>query len=249
MQAVLRLLTFVTRKAIILSLAAALLTCAFLGASNYANIYMIIKDGMEARVGVALHRRDAEDLLKYFTKAQLSADTSYRDGRYDNYVIRGFDHRLEFVSLYCWPWASTASATVDEWVRSIDGELPTAYQNVVQLASKEKIPPPAWPAGRYELLMRLQNGQWRIASVKLLERMPQPTPTPVRPTPAFIPTPSPTPTRTPAPLRSVTPSVSPSASPKASGKATATARPTATPRGTAVRTSTPRPTVGRTPQP
>lgn len=239
----LRFVSFITRKVLIISIVSVLAFYAFFTGMNMTNIYIVLKDGMETRAGVVLNRTSAEELSKFFDVDYLAADSIYRDKSYDIYTIRGFEHALNIERMWCWPWGTTASATITEYILRIDGELPVERQTEEQKKSKNKIPPPEWKNARYSVILVQEDGQWLIGDLRLVESLPAPTPTPARPTPRFFPTATPYPTATPNAIavsgRGESPTPTATKKPTPTPKATATRRPTSTPR----RTATPRPTA------
>ena len=58
--------------------------------------------------------------------------------------------------VWCWPWDDTASAVVTERIPAIDGK---AASGTV----------PDWPAGKYNVILTKENGNWKIKDITLLE--------------------------------------------------------------------------------
>jgi len=174
----LRFLWALTQRVFVWGLIAFVLVCAFFIAMNASNIFISLKDAMQTRVAVAMHRTDEASMTKYFTPEFIAWDTAYRDGRYDASNVRGFDHWLRFHMIWAWPWETTAVAEVTEIVRSIDGEVYAAYLTEEQRMSGEKVPPPEWPAAKYRIVLSQQEGRWLVAALEKIEDAPQPTPLP-----------------------------------------------------------------------
>ena len=114
-----------------------LLLCVLLGlgitifyyAMNLTNIQIVLKDGMANRAKVIMGIADDQDeLKKYFQNSVIANDTELKaaalgNSRYENYNIRGIDHRLEMGFLWVWPWESSVRVTVTESIPRIDGRV------------------------------------------------------------------------------------------------------------------------------
>lgn len=160
---------------------AGVLIVAFYMAMNTANIYILLKDGMEARAGVVLMDRDATELQKFFREDFLRNDQVLSVGMserspYANYEIRGFDHRLSMEWMWAWPWDIVARATITERIPRIDGRVKSSRREEMIAAGGESAEyPPRWKAGRYSVTLERISGQWKISSVVLIEDLEEET--------------------------------------------------------------------------
>ena len=181
---------FLASRALIFTIAIAILACGFYMCLNTANVYIVLNDGLEKRVSVILTREDAPELNKYFHADFLSADPALLaafDGSspYVDYTISGFEHKLEIESLWAWPWDDYATCTVVERVPSITGKV---------LSSRRADVPaqvPDWQGGRYEITLVKTGGRWKIAGMRQTSIIVEATPVPEV-------TPTPTPTEAPS---------------------------------------------------
>lgn len=150
---------------------AALMTVTFYYAMNAANISVVLKDGMAKRAQVIMMGEDASELGKFFQAAYLQRDENLQNaiggvGPYQNYTVRGIDHRLELTWMWCWPWESTARAEFTERVPRIDGRIKGEYrESAVAQLGESAVSPPRWQAAQYVANMVKENGQWHIKSI------------------------------------------------------------------------------------
>ncbi len=182
-----RFMGFLAGKIVIFTICISILACAFYMCMNTANVYIVLSDGLEKRVDVILTREDAPELNNYFQASFLSNDealnTAFTSASpYMAYNITGFEHKIEVESLWAWPWDNYATCTVVERVPSITGSVLSSRKNDVDPTI------PAWTGGRYNITLVKEEGKWKIAGMKQLIEIDEPTPTPV-----------PTATSTPAP--------------------------------------------------
>ncbi len=185
----LRFVWYILKIVIIALSAFALLAAAFYIAMDSANVYVIVTDGMKARVTSALVPQDATDLSGFFTEEFL-ANNIIDTSRYSDFTITGIDYDLTVESLWCNPWKNTATVTVVESVKDINYELPTDTPEGVEPAK-----PPQWQRARYKITCLKINDAWRMDKVDLAKALP-PAPTP-SPEPSSYITASPVPTTTP----------------------------------------------------
>lgn len=165
MEYFLRFLLCVLRWALIVVVVLALSVGVFLFAMDYTNVTILATDGMKMRAGVVLGYNDADELTKFFTEDYLAGDELLKDTTYLDYTINSFDAQVDVESLHTLPWENTATVVVTESV-TIDGELPISKQTPEQLADPNKIPPPPWEGGTYELtLQKDAEHRWIITDV------------------------------------------------------------------------------------
>ncbi len=138
---------------------------AFTFAMNYANITILVTDGMKTRTGVVLGYTERDELPKFFAESYLAGDRLLEDTTYTDFTINRFDAQVEILSLHTLPWEDTATVRLTE-TATIDGELPISKQTPEQLANPNKIRPPEWQDGSYELTLVKTQEQWIIADMK-----------------------------------------------------------------------------------
>lgn len=207
----LRFVWYVLRIVIVGLAAFAVLVATFFIAMDSSNVYVIVTDGMKARVTAALvpSQASSADISNYFTdhftKTQPAVDTA----KYTTYAITGIKYKLDVESLWCNPWANTANVTV---VESIPEMTYTPAQDVPE--GKESPEPPRWPRIRYKINCVKRDDAWRIDSIEKIETLtPEPTPTP-EPSKYITASPLPTtaaPTSSPLSDETAAPSPAPSA--------------------------------------
>ena len=183
MKYVRRFMWFWASRLLIVTLVVSIVVCAFYMCMNSANIYIVLTDGLEARVRTILTASGAETLGDYFHADFLNQDTALQ-GAFNGtsvfgaYNITDFDYVLSVEKLWAWPWDYVATCTVTERVPSITGKVLSSRKGEVD----EQIP--AWQGGRYEITLKRSGGKWKIVGMKQTgiyiepDPTPEPTPTP-----------------------------------------------------------------------
>ena len=169
-----RVLWYIAKRLLGLTILAGVLIIAFYLTMNTANITILLKDGMAMRAEVIMKQEDPTDLTKYFDENFLQVDAALKAGLsdtspYKDYNITGIDHRLSLEWMWCWPWDNTASANFVESVPKIDGRIKSSLRQQAEEADPSRVYPPDWTSGRYVATLVRVNGRWKIASIKLLE--------------------------------------------------------------------------------
>ena len=172
-----RFLCFVASRVFFLTVLCALLIMAFYLAMNTTNIWVLLDDGLNARAGVVLMGEDASVLEKYFRSEFISQDPVLQVGLsdaspYQDYEIRGYDHRVRMVSVWAWPWESVARAEIIESIPAIDGTIRSSRREAALAAGGEgRLSPPKWTTSRYRATLVRSAGQWKISNLQLLEQL------------------------------------------------------------------------------
>ncbi len=145
-------------------------------AMNASNVYIILKDGLARRCQVVMQGVDEKELSVYFSEGCLRADSALNVARAGSspyqlyYDITGFDHRVNLLKIWAWPWETTIRTTIEERVPAIDGRLNTAGREWSQALGLTGVPP-RWQSGRYEAVLTLENGRWKIKNLTLIETL------------------------------------------------------------------------------
>ena len=172
-----RFLGYLASRLFLLTVISALLIISFYLAMNTANIWVLIDDGMSARAAVVLMHEDASDLTKYFRQEFISQDPVLQVGLsdhspYQDYEIRGFDHRVKMVSVWSWPWENVARAEVIESIPAIDGTIRSSRREAALASGDEaRLSPPEWAASRYRVTLTRTAGRWMISNLQLIEQI------------------------------------------------------------------------------
>lgn len=162
-----RLIWYLATRLLVLALILGLMTVAFYFSMNAANIYIILKDGMAARAQAVMMGEQPGELEKYFARSYIERDnvlSALRQGNnpYARFRVTGFDHRLQMEWMWSWPWDDTARATITERIPAIDGRILSEYKAVMP---EEQWGVPRWQAGRYNVVLSRENGQWHIKNM------------------------------------------------------------------------------------
>ena len=172
-----RFLNFIASRMFFLTVISALLIMSFYLAMNTANIWVLIDGGLDARAGVVLMGGDASELEKYFRPEFLSQDPVLLVGTsdtspYRDHEIRGYDHRVQMVSVWSWPWETVARAEVIESIPAIDGTILSSKRDAALAeGGEERLSPPKWTTSRYRVTMVRTAGRWMISNLQLLEQI------------------------------------------------------------------------------
>lgn len=172
-----RLLDFIASRVFMITIISALLIIAFYLAMNTANIWVLIGDGLDARAGVVLMGNDVESLTSYFRQEFISQDPVLQVGQsdsspYRDYEIRGYDHRVQMLSVWSWPWEDIARAEIIESIPAIDGTIRSSRREAaLAQGGEERLSPPKWTTSRYRVTLVRTAGRWKISSLQLIEQI------------------------------------------------------------------------------
>lgn len=164
---------FVASRLLVLTLVLCIIVVAFYYGMNYANIQVVIKDGMARRAQVAMMNENVSELNKYFQSSFIEQDPvviAVKTGAspYKNYNIRGIDHRIEMGFLWVWPWEDTVRVDITERIPRIDGRAKgSKADELVAAGGENAVYPPAWQNGKYRATLVKENGSWKIRSLSL----------------------------------------------------------------------------------
>lgn len=172
-----RIVWFFTSRLFVVCLIFGLVITVFYYAMNLSNIQIVLKDGMASRAKYIMGIDDnRKELDKYFLTNCLENDgdilaTDQDKSPYEDYNVRGIDHRLEMGFLWVWPWENTARLTITEKIPRIDGRVKgTKADEVIARDGEDALYPPAWPDAAYRVLLSRENGQWKIKSLSLVSK-------------------------------------------------------------------------------
>ena len=172
-----RIVWFFANRLLLLCLILGLIVTVFYYAMNLSNIQIVLKDGMAARAKQIMGMIDSrKDLEKYFLPVCLENDELYQKtvaegSPYEDYNVRGIDHRMEMGFVWVWPWENSARLTITEKIPRIDGRVKgTKADEVIARDGAEAVYPPAWQDAEYKVLLSRENGQWKIRSLSLISK-------------------------------------------------------------------------------
>ena len=176
---------YLASRLLLISIVVALMITVFYYAMNLTNIQIILKDGMAARAKYVMGiDSKVSELEKYFstqyirtsngvleTKDSLIAQAYDHKSPYENYTVRGIDHRLDVDFFWIWPGADDdVTVVIHEKIPRIDGRVKGSVANdVIRENGSEAVYPPAWEEVSYRVTMKQEGAQWKIAR---MERIP-----------------------------------------------------------------------------
>ena len=171
-----RFIWYLAGRLLLLTVLLGLATVTFYYAMNATNIHIILKDGMAKRAQVIMMMEDEPaELTKFFQRSYLQRDENLllamdQKSTYLYYTIRGIDHRLEMMSMWCWPWENTARAEFKEVIPRIDGRVNAKYAAAAKALYGEGYEnPPRWQGAKYSANLVKENNQWHIKSIAVKE--------------------------------------------------------------------------------
>ena len=163
---------YIAGRLLVICIVLGLMITAFYYTMNLSNIQIVLKDGMAGRakyvMGIDPQR---SNLDKFFQPACLEADelvlqTDSGESPYNDYNVRGIDHRLEIGFFWIWPWENSVRIMVSERIPRIDGRVKgLKADEVIARQGESAVYPPAWPEEKYRAQMIRENGQWKIRSI------------------------------------------------------------------------------------
>ena len=172
-----RIVWFFANRLLVLCLILGLIVTVFYYAMNLSNIQIVLKDGMAARAKYIMGMNDSrKDLEKYFQAVCLENDeylrkTETEGSPYQDYNVRGIDHRMEMGFLWVWPWENSARLTIHEKIPRIDGRVKgTKADEVIARDGADAVYPPAWQEAEYKVLLTRENGQWKIKTLNPISK-------------------------------------------------------------------------------
>ncbi|QUC68326.1 hypothetical protein [Aristaeella hokkaidonensis] len=167
-----RIVWFFANRLLVLCLILGLIMTVFYYTMNLSNIQIVLKDGMANRAKYIMGmENNRKELDKYFQAGCLENDNAVRaadegNSPYENYNVRGIDHRLEMGFLWVWPWENSVRLTVKEKIPRIDGRVKgSKADEVIAKEGNEALYPPAWQDAEYRAYLIRENGQWKIKTL------------------------------------------------------------------------------------
>lgn len=159
-----RLLIYIIKRIIVLSICVTILVMAFTISSKMSNIFIILNDGMKARTEAIL-KEDSTDLIEFFSESCLENDSMLLNNPYMDYVISNYYYSLKIKSISLMPWSKKATAVVEQNVLNINGEI-----NELVKAGYEgddvPLAPPSWDQTEYKIeLKQTNNSRWYINNI------------------------------------------------------------------------------------
>ena len=173
-----RFIWHIASRLLIATVVLGMMVIGFYYAMNLANMHVVLKDGMARRAQVVMLQEDVSELTKYFQQSFLERDSAVQTtvsgySPYQNYNIRGIDHRIEMGFTWVWPWDTTARVDIVERIPRIDGRIKgSKAEAFIAQYGEDVLYPPNWISARYRAVLVKDNGQWRIRSLSLLEELP-----------------------------------------------------------------------------
>ena len=170
-----RLVWFIASRLFAVCLVGGLCVVTFYYAMNLTNLQIILKDGMARRAQYVMGMEDADELGKYFQGSFLTTDATIltvQNGSspYQDYTIRGIDHRIEMGFVWVWPWDETCRVEIRESIPRIDGRARAdRAEALVEAGGANAVYPPSWQSTTYRATLVRESGQWKIRGLSVIE--------------------------------------------------------------------------------
>ncbi|MBQ8095085.1 MAG: hypothetical protein IJ242_16155 [Clostridia bacterium] len=170
-----RFLDFIASRLFFVTLLSALFILVFYLAMNTANIWILVDEGLEARTGAVLMGTGTDGLTNYFREEFLAQDPVLAVGLsdaspYRDYKIRSYRHNVQMLSVWSWPWDTTARADIVESVPYINGSINSDSRAAALAEDDSRLTPPAWETRRYRVTLVRSAGRWKISNLQQMER-------------------------------------------------------------------------------
>ena len=172
-----RFVWFLASRLFAAALLLGIAVCAFYYAMNLTNVQIVLKDGLARRAQVVMRMETGEELGKYFQQSYLERDAALLAAEtgtspYQDYNIRGIDHRISMDFTWIWPWDDTVRVDITERLPHIDGRIKgSKADEAVKANGPSALYPPPWQSARYRVALVRENGRWMIKSMTLLNHL------------------------------------------------------------------------------
>lgn len=190
MQVLLKFLWYLFSRLVIWGAAVALVILAFFMAMDYMDVSVLTKDGLQVRAQVILKRSDPTTLSKVFSKGFLESDAMLKSSPYQQYQVSAFNYGADASFALIFPWQNTVTLRVTEKVTNIKAQPAPGADAALSET------PPEWKNAVYDVQLVRYEDSWRIVTMKLIEVLPAPSPTPTL-------QPSPSPSLSPSALETI----------------------------------------------
>jgi hypothetical protein len=183
-----RAVVFIMRLLGILLALALAVVLVFFSAMQAMETNVLLREGLDARAQVIFHKKDSVDLAKYFSAVCIDADQELKEGRYDDFTISLYNHKIDAPLQWILPWQSEIELQVTETMVNLKGYVTDRSS---QGAEDRELP--GWINGRYRIVMQRTgsfwsiDSKWMITEMELLEEV-EVAPLPI---PSILPTNSP----------------------------------------------------------
>ncbi|NLJ40672.1 MAG: hypothetical protein GX352_03535 [Clostridiales bacterium] len=158
MNSLMRILSYLFTRLTALAIIAILIVLAVFMGYDWANINVIINDGLAKRAETILMNQDTTELNKFFTQDFLSHDTILLKRPYEDYTINNYDHSIKIKKMWVWPWEDETRVFIEEIITGIEGV------NKNEESKSDDIP--TWKSGEGILIME-KDGRWKIGDLIL----------------------------------------------------------------------------------
>ncbi len=158
MNTLLRFLYYIITRLTTLAIIAILIILAIFIGFDWANINVIVNEGLAQRTETVLMDKETTALSKFYTQEFLDRDPLLSRDPYKDYTINSYDHRVKLRKLWVWPWEKEAKMVVEEIVTHIEGTSKDEEDKEVSI--------PPWENGEKIVIVE-KDGRWRIANIIL----------------------------------------------------------------------------------
>ncbi|HZJ82691.1 MAG TPA: hypothetical protein VFD57_02665 [Clostridia bacterium] len=158
MNTFLRLLSYIVTRLTAVAIIVILIILAIFIGYDFANINVVVDDGLAKRTEAILNKEENLDLNKFYTQEYLDRDILLSKNPYEDFIIGDYDQRIKLKKLWVWPWETNTKVYVEEIVTHIEGSNKDEEQQNTEI--------PSWESGEKIILME-KDGRWRISNIIL----------------------------------------------------------------------------------
>lgn len=112
-----RLTSLIVSRLSFLIILTLIIIIVFFVAYDLANVYVMLDDGLSQRAEIILKNEDPSYLDRFFSWNYLNSDPLLTNHQYYDYLISDYDYKVKVEKLWVWPWQSTTSVQIVEYIR------------------------------------------------------------------------------------------------------------------------------------
>jgi len=147
-----------------------LIALAFTIGYDWANVYVILNEGLTKQASIVLNRGVIYQLSDLFTHNYIATEPLLNNNPFENFIITDYDQRIKVKWLWVWPWENTVEVTVDEEILNIHGKAEKT-QGEDQDEGEMKLP--QWENGEKLVVLKKNQRRWKIDKILLKEPIQQ----------------------------------------------------------------------------
>ncbi len=153
----LKFMQYLAKKLIAIAILIWLAILVTFTAYDWANIYIVVTEGMTQRATAVLDGQENIVLNKFFTSSYLNSDPLLNNNQYEDFIIQDYNLKLRIKWLWVWPWSDSARVVIEEEIPKIVAKPRSENQEIKT--------PPSWQNGEKIILLQKRAGLWKIDGI------------------------------------------------------------------------------------